>query len=94
MPEEINVGYVAKLCRLELTDEELQRYQTQHNDILAYMQQIQDLDVDGIEPTPHASPDFDVLRPDEARETLSHEDVLRNAPQQAHDQFSVTKVVE
>jgi len=94
MPEEFNVSYVAQLCRLELTEEEQERYQSQLSDILDYMQQIESLDVEGIEPTAHAAPVFDVLREDEPRETLSHEDALRNAPQQAHEQFSVTKVVE
>ncbi len=95
MPEtDFDVGYVAQLCRLELSDEEKSRYQKQLEKVLDYMKQVDAIDVSGIEPTAHATPVFDVMREDEPRESLSREDALRNAPQVAHDQFAVTKVVE
>ncbi len=94
MPDKFDVGYVAKLCRLELTEEETERYQGQLDKILDYIQILETLDLEGIEPTAHASPVYDVMREDEPRECLSREDALKNAPQEALDQFAVTKVVE
>tara|TARA_R110002096_G_scaffold100173_14_gene222053 strand:+ start:855 stop:1142 length:288 start_codon:yes stop_codon:yes gene_type:complete len=95
MPEtEFDVGYVAELCRLELSDEEKARYQEQLSKVLDYMQQVDAIDVSGIEPTAHANPVFDVVRKDEVRECLDRDEVLKNAPQSALDQFAVTKVVE
>lgn len=92
--KEFDVGYVAELCRLELSDEEKARYQEQLSKVLDYMQQVDAIDVSGIEPTAHANPVFDVLRKDEQRECLDRDEVLKNAPQSALDQFAVTKVVE
>lgn len=91
---EIDVRYVANLCRLELSEAEVERYQAQLEQVLAYMRQIDSLDVTGIEPTAHAAPVFDVWREDAVRPGLSREDALLNAPQQAQNQFAITKVVE
>lgn len=95
MPKvEIDVRYVANLCRLELSEEEAVRYQAQLQQVLDYMGQIDELDVSGIEPTAHAAPVFDVWREDEVCPGLSREDALANAPQEAQNQFAITKVVE
>ncbi|MFT5470409.1 MAG: aspartyl-tRNA(Asn)/glutamyl-tRNA(Gln) amidotransferase subunit C [Verrucomicrobiales bacterium] len=91
---EFDVGYVANLARLKLSEEEKERYQGQLVSVLDYMRQIDSIDVSGVEPMAHASPVFDVMREDELRESLSREDVLRNAPQVLNEQFAVTKVVE
>lgn len=92
--EEIDVRYVAKLCRLELSEAEVERYQAQLQQVLAYMGQIDQLDVSGIEPTAHAAPVFDVWREDKVERGLSREEALANAPQAAQNQFAITKVVE
>ncbi len=95
MPDaEFDVGYVAKLCRLELTEEETVRFQEQLGGVIAYMHRIDEMDVSGIEATAHAVEVFDVFREDETEETLPREDVLRNAPQANQNQFAVVKVVE
>ena len=97
MPEkeaELDVSYVANLARLSLSEDETKRYQAQLNNVLDYMKQIDSIDVSGVEPMAHASPVFDVMREDVARESLPREEVLRNAPQVMNDQFAVTKVVE
>lgn len=91
---EIDVRYVANLCRLELSAEEVERYQAQLRQVLDYMGQIDALDVSGIQPTAHAAPVFDVWREDEREACLSREDALANAPQEAQNQFAINKVVE
>lgn len=85
---------VAHLARIALSDEEAARYQAQVDQILHYVEQLNAIDVEGIEPTAHAGAVFDVVREDVARESLSQEAALHNAPAKAHDQFRMPKVVE
>jgi aspartyl-tRNA(Asn)/glutamyl-tRNA(Gln) amidotransferase subunit C len=95
MPDgDFNVGYVAQLCRLELTAEETAQFQAQLSGVIEYMKKIDQLDLTGIEATAHAVPAYDVYREDVPVPSLPLEDVLRNAPQANQNQFSVTKVVE
>jgi aspartyl-tRNA(Asn)/glutamyl-tRNA(Gln) amidotransferase subunit C len=91
---EFDVAHVAKLCRLELTAEEAERFQVQLGGIIDYMKHIDRLDLTGIEATAHAVARFDVCREDEPEPGLAREDALRNAPQTTQHQFAVTKVVE
>ena len=91
---EIDVKYVAHLARLALTPEEEKQLGAQLGSILGYIEKLRELDVSGVEPTAHAVPMVNVTRADEIRESLSHEDALRNAPRQANGLFIVPKVVE
>ncbi|MDF1860036.1 MAG: Asp-tRNA(Asn)/Glu-tRNA(Gln) amidotransferase subunit GatC [Verrucomicrobiales bacterium] len=92
----MNVRDVAHLARIRLTDEEVSEYQVQMDEILKYVEQLNQIDVEGIEPTAHAEDVFNVIREDKAIAThqLSQEAVLRNAPDSAHDQIKMPKVVE
>lgn len=91
---DFDVGYVAQLCRLELTADETVQFQAQLSGVIEYMKKIDQLDLSGIEATAHAVPAFDVYREDEPGPSLTVEEVLRNAPQKSQNQFAVTKVVE
>ncbi len=91
---EIDVKYVAHLARLALTPDEEKQLGAQLGSILGYIEKLRELDVTGVEPTAHAVPMVNVTRADEIRESLSHEDALRNAPRQANGLFIVPKVVE
>ncbi len=91
---DLNVEYVAKLARLDLSAEEVERFQGQLGKILEYIAKLGDLDVSGIEETAHANPVFDVMREDVARPSLDVEEALLNAPARVRDEFLVTKVVE
>ena len=93
-PEEIDVAYVAHLARLELTAAETALFQDQLDHVLAYVRKIGELDLEGIEPTSHARPVYNVLRKDETREELDRDTVLDNAPAQVKHQFMVPKIVE
>lgn len=91
----MNVLDVAKLARIDLTDEEAKRYQTQMDEILNYVEQLNQIDVEGIEPTAHAAAVFDVVREDVATGTsIDREKVLANAPDTALDQIKMPKVIE
>lgn len=90
----LNVDYVARLARLELTDEEKVSFGSQLNEVLAYVAQLQELDVSGVEPTAHAVPVHNVFRADEPRAGLDHEAVMDNAPDQRADHFLVPRIIE
>jgi len=91
---EINIKYVAHLARLALTPAEETKLAAQLGNILGYIEKLGELDVTGVEPTAHAVPMVNITRADEVRESLSHEDALRNAPRQASGLFIVPKIVE
>jgi aspartyl-tRNA(Asn)/glutamyl-tRNA(Gln) amidotransferase subunit C len=91
---EINIKYVAHLARIELTPEEEIKLGAQLGNILGYIEKLRELDVTGVEPTAHAVPMVNITRADEVRESLSHEDALRNAPRSANGLFIVPKIVE
>eukprot|EP00112_Aurelia_sp_Birch-Aquarium-sp1_P008901 Seg19922.2 transcript_id=Seg19922.2/GoldUCD/mRNA.D3Y31 product="hypothetical protein" pseudo=true protein_id=Seg19922.2/GoldUCD/D3Y31 len=92
--DHIDVKYVANLARLQLTEEESSTFQRQIDDILGYIEKLNELDTSAIEPTAHAAPVFDRIREDEVRPSLSREAFLNNAPDVANDQLRVPKVIE
>lgn len=89
-----DVKYVAHLARLRLTPDEEEKIGAQLRGILRYVDQLKEVDVTGIEPTAHAFPMVNIVRPDEVRPSLAPEDALRNAPAQANGLFMVPKIVE
>ena len=89
-----DVQYIAHLARIELTPAEEQKLGAQLNNILGYIEKLKELDVSNVEPTAHAVPMVNVMRPDEARPGLSNEEALRNAPAKAGGLFVVPKIVE
>ena len=91
---DLDVAYVARLARLDLSAEETALFQTQLARVLEHAARLREVNVEGIEPAAHTFPIFDVLREDEARAGLTQEEALRNAPHTAQDLFIVTKVVE
>jgi aspartyl-tRNA(Asn)/glutamyl-tRNA(Gln) amidotransferase subunit C len=91
---EIDVKYVAHLARISLTPEEEQKIGAQLGNILTYIEKLKELDVSQVEPTAHAVPLINVVRPDEVRPSLPTEEALRNAPAKANGLFLVPKIVE
>jgi aspartyl-tRNA(Asn)/glutamyl-tRNA(Gln) amidotransferase subunit C len=91
---EIDVKYVAHLARLSLTAREEQELGAQLSNILGYIEKLKEVDVSAVEPTAHAFPLVNVLRPDETRVSMSNDEALRNAPAHANGLFIVPKIVE
>jgi aspartyl-tRNA(Asn)/glutamyl-tRNA(Gln) amidotransferase subunit C len=91
---EIDVNYVAHLARIALSPEEEQKLGAQLGNILGYIEKLKELDVTHVEPTAHAVPLINVVRPDEPKPSLSNEEALRNAPSKANGLFLVPKIVE
>jgi len=91
---EIDVKYVAHLARLALTPDEEKKLTNQLGNILGYIEKLKELDVANVEPTAHAVPMVNVMRPDEVRPSLPRDDAMRNAPAKANGLFIVPKIVE
>ena len=91
---EKEVRYVAGLARLQLTDEEVKNLAGDMNDILGYMELLNELDTTDVAPLEHVVEMDSRLRKDEAKEPLAHEDALKNAPDADSDYFRVPKVIE
>jgi len=90
----IDVDYLARLARVELTDDERSHFGEQLREILGHFQQLQEVDVTGVEPTAHAFALENVLRADEPGPVLSVAEVLLNAPASRQNQIVVPKVVD
>ncbi len=90
-PEEVD--HVALLARLKLAPEQRERFTTQLNSILEHFEQLQQIDTAGVPPMSHAVPMSNVLREDEPAPSLSAEEALRNAPDQARSCFRVPRVI-
>ena len=93
-PSDLDVAYVAKLARLNLTDAETELFQKQLGDVLKYADKLRAVDVSHVEAAAHAIPIFNVFREDESRDWFTAEQALSNAPRKANDLFIVPKVVE
>jgi aspartyl-tRNA(Asn)/glutamyl-tRNA(Gln) amidotransferase subunit C len=89
-----DVEHVAKLARLELTEDEKNRFTGQLNAILKYADKLNELDTEHVLPTSHVLKLTNVLREDEVRPSLPIEKVLRNAPEEEDGQFRVPAVLE
>jgi aspartyl-tRNA(Asn)/glutamyl-tRNA(Gln) amidotransferase subunit C len=87
--EREQVLHVAKLARLRLSDEELEKMAGELSGILGHVDRIGELDLDGVEPTSHVIELENVLRPDEPRPSWPLEAVLEQAPDPAEGAFRV-----
>jgi aspartyl-tRNA(Asn)/glutamyl-tRNA(Gln) amidotransferase subunit C len=85
---------VAGLARLALTDEEAARYGEQLASVLRHVEQLQSLDVNGIEPMAHGAPVYNVVREDAERPSLPVAEALANAPQKGNDLILMPRMVE
>lgn len=92
--KKIDIDYVARLARIDLTEEEKQTFTTQLADILAYVEKLNTVDVSSVEPMAHAFPLENVLDADIPHDPLPVEEALRNAPARRDNQVVVPKVVE
>ena len=91
---DLDVAYVARLARLNLTDEETELFQKQLGDVLKYAEKLREVDVSNVEAAAHALPIFNVFREDAPRNSFTAHQALGNAPRQANGLFIVPKVVE
>ena len=88
-----NVLHVAGLARLELSEGEVEKYEAELNDVLKFMDKLNELDTQGIEPTAHVLEINNVFREDIVEESFGVEDILFNAPDREDDYFKVPSIL-
>ena len=88
-----DVEHIAKLAKLEFTGAEKEKLTLQMNQILDYMEKLDSLDTDNIEPLSHVIELSNVFRSDEVKPGVSTEDALKNAPAKDEQFFKVPKVI-
>ena len=88
------VDHIAKLARLDLTDEEKEKYQQSMASVLDYADKLNDLDLDDVPPTAHAVAQQNVIRKDEVNSSLAVDRALANAAKAQDDQFAIQAVFE
>jgi aspartyl-tRNA(Asn)/glutamyl-tRNA(Gln) amidotransferase subunit C len=89
-----DVQRVALLSRIEMSDAEVQQFQVQLERILEYMDKLNELDTENIEPMASVMGLSDALREDEVKPSLACEQALANAPERTADSFKVPAMVE
>lgn len=88
------VMHVANLARLTFSEEELDRFASQLSEILDYVEQLGELDMEGVEPMAHVHDIVNAFREDAVCPSLPREAVLANAPEAEGGCFRVPKVIE
>ena len=88
------VEHVANLARLALDEIELDQITDQMNQILGYVEKLNELDTEGIIPTAHAVPVENAFREDFVRPSIGHDKALKNAPDATENCFRVPKIIE
>ena len=88
-----NVLHVAGLARLDLSQEEVARYEVELNDVLEFMEKLNELDTQGVEPTTHVLDISNVFRQDIVVARSDVEEILANAPDREDDYFKVPSIL-
>ena len=88
-----DVEYIAELARLKFKEEELENFTHQLNEILSYVDKLNQLDTENVEPLSHPIENINVFRKDELKQSITTEDALKNAPDKTDKFFKVPKVI-
>lgn len=88
-----DVKHIAELARLRFSKEELENFTHQLNQILEYVEKLNELDTEKVEPLSHPIEGNNVFREDELKPSISMEDALKNAPDSSEEFFKVPRVI-
>jgi len=89
-----DVEHIAKLAKLSFSENEKEKFTEQFNEILSFMEKLNELDTSNIEPLSHVIELQNVLRNDNVRPSLPTEEALKNAPAKDEKFFKVPKVID
>ena len=93
-PDRFDIKYVAELARIQLSAKESDQFQGQLGTILESVKKLQELNLEGIEPTAHAFPVYNIWRKDEEKESLPVKVALSNASNHSNDLILMPKIVD
>lgn len=88
------VDEVAHLARLEFNDEAKEEILNDMNRMLAFVDKLNELDTDDVQPLIYMTDEVNVLREDEPKQTITQKEALKNAPKKDSDYFKVPKVID
>jgi aspartyl-tRNA(Asn)/glutamyl-tRNA(Gln) amidotransferase subunit C len=89
-----DVEHIASLARLRLLEDEKELYGSQLNDILEYIEKLNEIDTAEVEPTSHVAPMKNVFRDDLQGQSLTREEALKNAPRTDGVFYQVPRIIE
>ena len=92
--DDATIEYVGILAKLELSQEERQAAKRDMSRMLDYVDKLNELDTEGVEPMSHLFPVHNVFREDEVINADSREQILANAPEQKDGAFKVPRTIE
>ena len=90
----MEIGHIALLARLELSEEEKDLFSRQLGSIIQYIEKLNELDTESVEPTAHILPLYNVFREDAVQPSLPREMALQNAPERNEQFYRVPKIIE
>jgi aspartyl-tRNA(Asn)/glutamyl-tRNA(Gln) amidotransferase subunit C len=88
-----DVEHIAELARLKFNEKELDNFTHQLNEILSYMEKLNELNTENVEPLSHPVENSNVFRNDEIKPSVNRDDALKNAPDKNESFFKVPKVI-
>jgi aspartyl-tRNA(Asn)/glutamyl-tRNA(Gln) amidotransferase subunit C len=88
------VDKIAHLARLEFNDQQKVKIEEDLNNILSFMESLNELDTSNVEPLIYMTEEKNIFRKDEQKQEVTHEEALKNAPKKDSDYFRVPKVIE
>ena len=89
-----NLRKIAHLARINIRPEEEEKLRQEMSNILTWVEKLKTLDTEGVMPLTHLTSEVNVLRKDEAKNTISTTDALKNAPEHDNCFFKVPKVLK
>lgn len=88
------IKYLEKLARITLSEDEKKKVGNELQDILTYIDMLNELDTDGVEAMSHCFPVTNVMREDEVAPSMSPDEIVANAPESQDGYFVVPKTVD
>ena len=88
------VAKIARLSKLEFEGERLEAIKSDLNRMIDFVDKLNEMDTDSVEPLIHMTDEVNVLRPDEVKNMVSQPDALKNGPDTDSDYFRVPKVLK
>ena len=92
--DDTTVDKIAELARLEFNSEDKESIKKDLSKILSYIDKLNEIDTEGVEPLIHISDEYNILREDAVEETISQEEALKNAPDKNSDYIKIPKVLD
>jgi len=89
-----DVEHIAKLAKLEIAEDEINEFTSQLNQVLEYVDKLNELDTENVKPLSHPVEGVNVFREDKLRESSTTEDALRNSASKTDKYFKVPKVIK